>query len=174
MTDKPKTKSKAKKTGGLSPKARARAAKSAVGIRMGKQPDHVTKHKIRCRTQTGWKLYLPAIEFWAPGEDTEIEVTAAQLEHLKLDGRIMIDDQIDAFELELEGIKDRKPHGTRVPAPKRTHVPEGLAVNRPGGPLLPNVKQPDDARSYEDMASDERKFLEKSAGKKPKRGRRAI
>lgn len=75
----------------------------------------MSKHRVR--TQTGHKLYIYRAECYAPGETTEMELTAAQLEAFTADGRIMVDDQIDAFEAELKAMGARKPHGTRVDQP---------------------------------------------------------
>ena len=148
------------------PKAKKRKRK---GLRIGPTPDHEITHKVRVRTQTGWKLYLPAIEFWAPGETENLEVTTAQLEYLRLDGRIMLDGQIDDFEAELASIGDRKKSsGTRVKAPSRKAVPEALAVNRPGGPMLPDVKLPKDAKGVEVLAKEERAALAKQSKAKAK------
>ncbi len=168
-----KAQAKAAKAQAKAAKAQAKRDAAKTGVKAGAQPDHSTKHKIRVRTQGGHKLYLPAIEFWAPGKETKLEVTDAQIEHLKLDGRIMIDDQIDAFNLELEGIKDRKAVGTRLTAPERTEIPEGLPVNYPGGKRMPNVKLPEGAKTAEELVSEEKKLLEKSKRERRARDKRA-
>ena len=150
----------------------AKAERERTGVRAGAQPDHETKHKIRLRTQGGHKLYLPAIEFWAPGKETKLEVTAAQLEHLKLDGRIMIDGQIDDYKAEIADMKNRKAVGTRFVAPRRTKVP-GLPVNYPGGERMPKVKLPAGAKTAKELVSEEQAFLDKEARDAKRRGKRA-
>jgi hypothetical protein len=163
MSDENKAKARATAKEKRAAKAKAKTeSKASSGLRLGATPDHATMHKIRCRTQTGFRLYLPAIEMYAPGETTELEVTSGQLERLTADGRVMIGKQIDAYELEVAGIKDRKPHGTRVAAPRRTEVPVGLPVNYPGGERNPTVKVPKDAKSAKELVEAERKALEGS------------
>lgn len=167
-----KAEAKANREAKAKAKAEDRAERSRKGIRLGPQPDHKTMHTIRVRTQGGHKLWIPSIEFWAPGEEAKVKVTAAQLERLEQDGRIMIDDQIDAYELEIKGMKDRTPHGTRVKGATRTKIPDGLPVNYPGGKLN-RAKLPKDAKSAEELVSEERKFLEKSERERKARDKRA-
>lgn len=166
--DKAAAKAKAKREA----KRDTKAEKSKVGMRLGPQPDHKTMHTIRVRTQGGHKLWIPSIEFWAPGEETKVKVTAAQLERLELDGRIMIDDQIDAYERELKGMADRVPHGTRVKNATRTKIPDGLPVNYPGGKRN-HAKLPKDAKSAEELVSEEKAFLEKSERERKARDKRS-
>lgn len=172
----PKKKSEAAKKAEAKKPAEPKKAKEVEGVRAGPQPDRETMIKVRCRTQGGHRLYLPAIEMYAPGDEETLEVSAAQLEYLKADGRIMLDDQIDDFMAELATIKDRKPKGNATNVKRRKKIPESPAVNMPGGERMPNVARPEGMRTHEEQLeheqNDEAGFMAKpSEGKKRKRAR---
>lgn len=123
----------------------------------------MTMHTIRLRTQTGHRLYIAKLEMYAPGKETELEVTAAQLKHLQSDGRIMIDSQIDDYHQavkEMQASDKKRVRGNTggraivKPMPTGPKADAG-PVNAPGGKLLPKVEKPADAKSHEELVAKE-------------------